>query len=159
VGQVVLIDSELSGGAPDQAAIEMAGSGAMFVRNVRVDGYSLAIRRDNQPVAGTQHVSEWVSHPVNTLFANQETRSLNMPAPLPKDMMDRNLSVDGDDARAFTLRDEYGPEVLNRFAIDFIDRHKDQPTSSYTHIGDIYVRVTWLPIRPVSRASNPRVFA
>jgi len=42
VGQVVLIDSELAGGASDQAAIEMAGSGAMFVRNVCVDGFRLS---------------------------------------------------------------------------------------------------------------------
>jgi arylsulfatase A len=58
-------------------------------------------------------------------------REHNLPAPLPEDMMDRNLPVDGDDAQAFKLRDEYGPEVLNRFAIDFIQRHKDRPFFLY----------------------------
>jgi arylsulfatase A len=53
-------------------------------------------------------------------------REHNLPTPLPKDMKDHDLPVDGKGARAFKLRDEYGPEVLNRFAIDFIDRHKDQ---------------------------------
>ena len=75
VGQVVLIDSQLTGGTTDQAAIEMAGSGAMFVRNVHVDGYAAAIRRDGKPVARVPHVTEWVSHPVNTLFADQERRA------------------------------------------------------------------------------------
>ena len=40
--------------------------------------------------------------------------------------MDRDLPVDGEEAQAFKLREEYGPEVLNRFAIDFIDRHKNR---------------------------------
>jgi arylsulfatase A len=53
-------------------------------------------------------------------------REHNLPTPLPTDMMDRDLPVDGDDAQAFKLRDEYGPEVLNRFAIDFIKRHKQR---------------------------------
>jgi arylsulfatase A len=58
-------------------------------------------------------------------------REYNLPAPLPKDMMDRNLPIDGEDALAFKLRDEYGPEVLNRFAIDFIERQKDRPFFLY----------------------------
>jgi arylsulfatase A len=58
-------------------------------------------------------------------------REHNLPAPLPKDMLDRDLPVEGEDAQAFKLRDQYGPEVLNRFAIDFIDRHKDRPFFLY----------------------------
>jgi hypothetical protein len=76
---LVLIDSRLSGGAADQAAVEMVGSGAMFVRNVDIDGYALAIRRDDKPVVTSSQVTEWVSHPVGTLFADQEKRSLHLP--------------------------------------------------------------------------------
>ncbi|MCH5374099.1 MAG: glycoside hydrolase family 55 protein [Planctomycetes bacterium] len=79
VGQVVLIDSRLAGGVADQPAIEMAGSGAMFVRNVHVDGYASAIRRDNEPILRSTHITEWVSHPVRTLFPDQQQRSLNLP--------------------------------------------------------------------------------
>jgi hypothetical protein len=79
VGHVVLLDSRLSGGGADQPAIEMNGSGAMFVRNVQVDGYAMAIKRDNDAVARQTHVAEWVSHPVSSLFADQDKRSLNLP--------------------------------------------------------------------------------
>lgn len=79
VGQVVLIDSRLASGAADQPAIAMVGSGAMFVRNVHIDGYASAIHRDNQPIIDAMYVDQWVSHPINTLFANQEKRSLNLP--------------------------------------------------------------------------------
>lgn len=50
----------------------------------------------------------------------------NLPLPLPETMMDRDLPVTGEDAQAFKLREAYGPEVLNDFALDFIDRHKDR---------------------------------
>jgi arylsulfatase A len=53
-------------------------------------------------------------------------REHNLPTPLPEKMQDRDLPVEGEQAQAFKLREEYGPEVLNRFAIDFIDRHKDR---------------------------------
>jgi arylsulfatase A len=53
-------------------------------------------------------------------------REHNLPEPLPEKMLDRDLPVEGQQAQAFKLREEYGPEILNRFAIDFIDRHKDR---------------------------------
>jgi arylsulfatase A len=58
-------------------------------------------------------------------------REHNLPAPLPEKMLYRNLPVEGGKAQAFKLRNEYGPEVLNRFALDFIDRYKNRPFFLY----------------------------
>ena len=58
-------------------------------------------------------------------------REHNLPTPLPEKMKDHSLAVEGADALAFKLRDEYGPAVLNRFAIDFIERHKERPFFLY----------------------------
>jgi arylsulfatase A len=58
-------------------------------------------------------------------------REHNLPRPLPEKMRDHDLAVEGEGAQAFKLREEYGPEVLNRFAIDFIDRHKGRPFFLY----------------------------
>ena len=49
----------------------------------------------------------------------------------PTEEVAEGEEVEGEEAQAFKLREEYGPEILNRFAIDFIDRHKDRPFFLY----------------------------
>ncbi len=79
---VVLIDSELRGGHPDVPAIENHNSAALFVRNVAVDGYGLAIRSVNGNttlnVPGGR-IEEFVSHSVLTTLPGASKKSLNLP--------------------------------------------------------------------------------
>jgi len=98
-GNMVLIDSVLMGGWPDNDAIECAGQ--FFARNVQTYGYAQAIRQYTfrygkgfvsevgEPVVGGV-VSEWTSHPP-VRVGGGGARSLNLPieeapyVPLPKD--------------------------------------------------------------------------
>ncbi len=79
VGHVVLIDCHLAGGGADQPAIQMKGTGAMFVRHVQADGYGVAIEKEGEAAVQEAAVSEWVSHAVVTLFPGQKTQSLRLP--------------------------------------------------------------------------------
>jgi len=98
-GNTVLVDSQLAGGAKDAPAVVCAGQ--LFARNVRTDGYGVAIRQHEydrkkglgkptgQPVPGG-HVPEWTSvAPVSV--GGGEGKSLNLPVedapyePLPTD--------------------------------------------------------------------------
>ena len=74
--QVVLIDSELTGGAPGAAAIE--NRGFVFVRNVRVDGYGAAIDEGGKRT-GAGHVEEHVTGGVVRAFDDAPTASIGLP--------------------------------------------------------------------------------
>jgi hypothetical protein len=74
-GQVVLIDSDLSGGAPGAAAIE--NKDGLFVRNVRVSGYGAAIKDGGKTVPGPL-VAEYVTGQAQHLFPSKLT-SLDLP--------------------------------------------------------------------------------
>ncbi len=58
-------------------------------------------------------------------------KELNLSEPLPKAMKDHGLRIDGAPPRATHLDGEYGPRVLNRFALDYIERHKGEPFFLY----------------------------
>lgn len=76
--QVVLLDSELRGGAPDAPAIEILESGVqLFARSVAVEGYGQTIRRKNVPEL-TGSITEWMSSRVFSLWAPREPRSMNL---------------------------------------------------------------------------------
>ncbi len=86
---VVLVDAELTGGAPGATAIENfdpakdAGSGpGLFVRNLKTQGYKLAIvsRSSEKPAAEVPGgaVAEFTSHEARALGAAKK-QSLNLP--------------------------------------------------------------------------------
>jgi hypothetical protein len=86
-GNLVLIDSVLSGGAGDQTAIHVAGQA--FIRNVRTDGYGSALQKFKyerkkgltgkvgDPVPSGL-VEEWTSSPGHVVGGGK-AKSLNLP--------------------------------------------------------------------------------
>ena len=74
-GQVVLIDSDLSGGASGAAAIE--NKGGLFIRNVKVSGYGTAIKDGGKTVPGPL-VAEYVTGEAQHL-APSRLAGLNLP--------------------------------------------------------------------------------
>jgi arylsulfatase A len=58
-------------------------------------------------------------------------KDLNLPEPLPERMKDHGLPIKGPQPRATHLDGEYGPRILNRFALDYIERHQDEPFVLY----------------------------
>ncbi|HET6424586.1 MAG TPA: glycosyl hydrolase family 28-related protein [Planctomycetaceae bacterium] len=80
---VVLVDSELTGGAADTAAIIARNAATLFVRNVRTDGYQHAVswsdhRQDDTVPTGT--ISEWILGEKRSLFTDSpKVRSLSLP--------------------------------------------------------------------------------
>ncbi len=107
-GSMVLIDSELVGGAANSAAVTCAGQ--LFVRDLKTAGYGRAIQRhaydrrrglgpaEGSPVPGGT-VAEWTSHPPASAWREPGIKSLNLPVeeapyvPLEKDF-DRWVCVD-----------------------------------------------------------------
>ena len=76
---VVLIDSELVGGAEDAVAIQ-SPQGQLFVRNVTVSGYGRAVEKDGRTVIKADRViGEYVSGPVLAHSTQKTKRSLNLP--------------------------------------------------------------------------------
>ncbi len=81
-GQITLIDSRLTNGSPDNAAI--VNKGKMFIRNVTSQGYGKIIedrtkaRKDVTGGTAAIKIQEYVSHDIKSLFANQQ-HSLNLP--------------------------------------------------------------------------------
>ena len=55
----------------------------------------------------------------------------NLTEPLPREMEDHSLPINGPQPRAEHFDSEYGPRMLNRFAIDYIERHQDEPFFLY----------------------------
>jgi hypothetical protein len=76
-GMIVLLDSNLTGGSPDNFAIEFKG--ALYARNLKTSGYKAAIKDNNHNrVIAAVSQNEFVSHPVQQLF-DSSSRSLNLP--------------------------------------------------------------------------------
>ncbi len=77
---MTLIDAQLTGGKPDSPAIINHGEGVLFARNIKTQGYKIAI--DNQ--AGNKRqvkeskVDEFVSDSISSLFSSKQT-SLGLP--------------------------------------------------------------------------------
>lgn len=72
---MVVLDSELTGGASDVSAIE--SSGLLYARNITTSGYQSAIEQKGTIVEGA-NVSEYSSK-TEMLFENSPARSLNLP--------------------------------------------------------------------------------
>ncbi|NJK91939.1 MAG: hypothetical protein HC904_08990 [Blastochloris sp.] len=74
-----LIDSELRGGAPEQAAIENRHANAvLFARNVQTAGYGSALKDSVQGSLPIGTIVEWCSDAPVSLFPG-ELKSLNLP--------------------------------------------------------------------------------
>lgn len=89
---VVLLDADLSGGAPDAPAIEFL-DGQLFARDIRTGGYLCAAGRiytagwGAEPLVKETAIDEYTSHTPVTLSKGQLPRSLNLPieeAPVPE---------------------------------------------------------------------------
>ncbi len=79
-GSVIsLIDADLTGGIPANAAID--NSGGLFARNIHTEGYGLAIRNTagHKTDSVGPDVSQFVSHNPATLFPWTRPLSLNLP--------------------------------------------------------------------------------
>jgi hypothetical protein len=79
-GLLVLIDSQLTGGSLDVAAIE--SNTALFARGVETAGYAAAVRQADSVAVPTGRIEEYAWPDAVTLF-NAPRRSLNLPAPQP----------------------------------------------------------------------------
>jgi hypothetical protein len=76
-----VIDSRIEGADGNAAPAAIANEGGMFLRNVKVAGYKLAMQnkaaKDGQDLA--ELPAEWTSHPVARLWDDSPTTSLNLP--------------------------------------------------------------------------------
>lgn len=81
-GMVVLLDSELSGGAPETCAI--VNEGSLYARNVKTTGYKAALRNNGKVVEGA-NLDEFVTGEVLSVFPSPN-RSLNLPVEEPPDV-------------------------------------------------------------------------
>lgn len=80
-GVVTLIDSELSGGASEQAAlVNDTARGVFFVRNVKTSGYGQAIKDMDLGNVAAGLITEWCSDAPIALFPS-DLKSLNLPIP------------------------------------------------------------------------------
>ncbi len=78
-GVMTLIDASLTGGAAENSAV--TNGEILFARNIRTDGYGMAIQNDSGGTASATgpNVDEFVSSPVVSLFSSPP-KSLNLPA-------------------------------------------------------------------------------
>jgi hypothetical protein len=77
-GHVVMVNSNLSGGAPDQPAIDLqAGHG--FFRDIARSGYSTTLRVAGADQAADLAADEFVAGPVLKLWETTPSRSLGLP--------------------------------------------------------------------------------
>jgi Pectate lyase superfamily protein len=75
---VVAIDSRVEGNTGNAFELSSNANQTLFARGIAASGYSRTIVRNGVTVSTDSLVSEYVSHSVNTLFAGQNTRSLNL---------------------------------------------------------------------------------
>lgn len=69
---LVLVDADLRGGAPSNAAIENACGSQMLLRSIRTDGYKHALKHGAEPAVGGSHIEHWVSTPTLSLFPSAD---------------------------------------------------------------------------------------
>lgn len=87
-GPIVLVDSELSGGSPQETAIK--NSSEILVRNVTVDSYKLAIQSGDQQISGPK-VAEFISSSPVSLFESS-LKTLNLPVEETPEFSDNELT-------------------------------------------------------------------
>ena len=75
-GQVILIDSQLRGGAPDKTAIENSG-GWLLARNIQTQGYGAALRDHDEIIKGD--IKEHLTGKVYRLWDDAPLTTLNLP--------------------------------------------------------------------------------
>ncbi|MEM9804251.1 MAG: glycosyl hydrolase family 28-related protein [Cyanobacteria bacterium P01_D01_bin.56] len=88
-GPIVVVDSELLGGSTRTAAIR--NTSEIFVRNVRVDGYSAAIQNGEAQIA-SPIVEEFTSSSPISLFEASSRKSLNLTVEETPVFVDNDLS-------------------------------------------------------------------
>ena len=77
-GKITIIDSSLSGGAPEKSAIENL-AGTLYTRNVSSVGYRSLIAENGQPTS-TASLAEYTTGPVYSLFQSPApVKSLGLP--------------------------------------------------------------------------------
>ena len=95
-GHIVLVDSELRGGAAGASAIQSKAT--LFVRNITSSGYGTIIedqsgtKRNVPGGRGRQAVDEYVSHPALSAPAAAQKTSLNLPVEETPTYSDANVA-------------------------------------------------------------------
>jgi hypothetical protein len=86
IGVVALVDADLRGSGAAATHPAISTSETLFARNIRTEGFALAIDNKREqdaptPDAAGPHVDEWVSTPPLSLWADTSVvpRSLNLP--------------------------------------------------------------------------------
>jgi hypothetical protein len=82
MAHLVLIDSELTGGSPEQCAIE--NNGNAYLRNIKTSGYKAALMEKANVVPGSA-IDERVTGPIHTLFTSRKTH-LKLPIEDPPEI-------------------------------------------------------------------------
>ena len=97
-GVATIIDSELTGTGDASGKVAMLNEhprSVMFARNVKINGYDLAIRDADLGPVMTGQIEEWISDAPGLLFPGPQ-KSLNLPAPqfpeVPHDPLDQWVS-------------------------------------------------------------------
>jgi hypothetical protein len=87
-GNMVLVDSELTGGSPENSAV--VWSDQLFVRNLTSDGYGRALQERRTPGRSrvedgpaVEQITEWVSRPGRSTSGAADVRSLNLSVEEP----------------------------------------------------------------------------
>ena len=84
-GQIVVINSKLTGGANDTTAIVNEKDGSLFARNIATEGYQFTIRDGEQTVPPGK-VEEYLSGETVTAFPVKSAKSLNLPVEQPPEV-------------------------------------------------------------------------
>lgn len=87
-GPIVIIDSELLGGSPENAAI--INKSKLFIRNLKTEGYKAAIQNDEQFIDDSQ-LEEFVYPQIISLFDSPQ-KSLNLPIKDTPNFVDNDLN-------------------------------------------------------------------
>lgn len=74
----VILDSEFSGGAASNAAIDLQ-QGHVFARNITTSGYGAAVKKAGAVVVPDSYVSEYVSDAIAQWSDDSPTVSMNLP--------------------------------------------------------------------------------
>jgi len=108
-GQIVLLESKLSGGSSDICAIK--NSGSLYLRDCEAQGYKAAVEHAGRTL-DEKSVKEWFSEDWNTLFPT-EKRSLGLPIKetpeFPYEPLDRWESVARHADKV--VADDWGPAI------------------------------------------------
>lgn len=91
-GHLLVTDSKLHGGSKANTAIDVQ-AGFLFARNVSIEGYGSAIKKDGRIAVTSKKISEYSSHGTRSIFNKQPVSSLNLPVEeTPNITWEQNLS-------------------------------------------------------------------